>query len=165
LQKLLSGLSQLSGVETSELDTVWIERLYGFIQLGQRMTYGLICLFAVGLALVVGNTMRMVTQNHQQAIKVLKLVGATQTFIRRPLLYQGALYGLFGGAIACLLVTILFAWLQAPAQHLVASYHSLWHLQGLSWMITLRIIEWCALLGLAGSWLSTRYYLRLPEQV
>ncbi len=165
LPNLLSSLNRLPNVETSQLDTIWVKRLYELMTLGERITYGLMILFGIGVALIVGNTMRMATQSHRQEIIVLKLVGATKAFIRRPMLYRGALYGVLGGMIAWLLVSILFWWLRAPAQRLADSYHGHWHLQGLNNLTALIIITACALLGLIGSWLSVQHFLQAPEEI
>jgi cell division transport system permease protein len=165
LQDILTSLRQMPFVDASQLDTVWIKRFYELMTLGKRMTYGLMVLFGIGVVLIVGNTMRMATQSHRQEIRVLKLVGATPAFIRRPLLYRGALYGLLGGFIACLLVQILFWWLQAPAQHLAESYHGHWRLQSLSYSAQLAILFACALLGLIGSWCSIQHSLSTPEDI
>ncbi len=165
LPNLLSSLNRLPNVETSQLDTIWVKRLYELMTLGERITYGLMILFGIGVALIVGNTMRMATQSHRQEIIVLKLVGATKAFIRRPMLYRGALYGVLGGMIAWLLVSVLFWWLRAPAQRLAESYHGDWHLQGLNNLTAFIIIIACALLGLIGSWLSVQHFLQAPEEI
>lgn len=164
-QSLISFLNQLPNVDTTQLDTLWVERLYELMALGKRITYGLMLLFGMGVALIVGNTLRMVTQSHRQEILVLKLIGATAAFIRRPLLYRGALYGLLGGVLACSLVNILFWWLQAPAQRLAASYGDAWHLQSLTHFSELAIVAACSLLGLIGSWVSVRHHLLIPEEI
>lgn len=165
IENLLSSLKQLPNVDASQLDTLWVKRLYELMILAERITYGLMLLFGIGVALIVANTMRMATQSHRQEIMVLRLIGATAAFIRRPMLYRGALYGMLGGLIACLLVGILFWWLQAPAQHLAASYHNQWRLQGLTFTAGLAITAACALLGLLGSWFSVQHYLKTPEEI
>ncbi len=165
LQELVLALQQLPDIETSQLDTIWLKRLYELMTLGERITYGLMLLFSVGVVLIVGNTMRLATQSHRQEIMVLRLVGATHAFIRRPLLYRGALYGILGGIIACILVSSLFWWLKAPAQQLAASYHGFWHLRGLNVTAQTTIIIICGFLGLMGSWLSVSQHLRAPEDI
>lgn len=164
-QNLLASLSQLPHVDTSQLDTMWVKRLYELMTLGERITYGLMLLFGIGVALIVGNTMRLATQSHRQEIMVLKLIGATPAFIRRPMLYRGALYGMLGGLIACFFVSILFWWLQVPAQRLAASYNNHWHLQGLTYSAQCAIMIACALLGLLGAWFSVQHYLQSPEEI
>src|SRR5690606_21171653 len=59
---------------------------------------------------VIGNTIRMQILTQQEEIEVSQLIGATHSFIRRPFLYSGALYGL-GGAIFALIITSSVIWL------------------------------------------------------
>lgn len=165
LKSLVSSLGELPHVDSSQLDMAWLQRLYEIMNLGKRITYGLMFLFGIGVALIVANTMRLATQNHRQEIKVLRLIGATSAFIRRPMLYRGALYGVLGGLIACFFVSLLFLFLQGPAQELSNSYHDHWRLNGLSLLASLLITLSCAGLGLLGSWFAVQNYLREPEDI
>jgi cell division transport system permease protein len=99
LQTLLNFIKTMPGVDVGQLDLAWVKRLYYLISLGQRFTYTLAMLFALAVILIIGNTIRLTTQNHRQEIIVLRLIGATTSFIRRPLLYRGVLYGM-GAAVA-----------------------------------------------------------------
>lgn len=164
IQSLLHSVTALPNTDSGQLDSLWIMRLFELITLGKRLTYGLMMLFGIGVALIVADTMRVATQSHSQEIMVLRLIGATSAFIRRPLLYRGALYGLCGGVMACLLVRILFWWLQAPSQRLAASYQDSWQLHSLTWGAGLAIVGSCTLLGLIGSWVSVERYLHTPEE-
>ncbi len=164
LERLVNDLQQLPNIDSKQLDSLWIKRLYEILDFGTRLTLGLLLLFGIGVALIVANTMRLTIQNHHQEIRVLRLIGATSSFIRRPMLYRGALYGFFGGLVAWLLVSTLFWWLETPAEHLAASYFETWKLQGLSYSASIPIIMGCTLLSLIGSWLSIGYYLHTPEE-
>jgi len=74
--------------------------------------------------LVVGNTIRLDIQNRRREIEVAKLIGATDAFIRRPFLYIGAWYGLFGGIAAWLLVSMALWATGGPVQQLALLYQS-----------------------------------------
>lgn len=163
LQNLLASLNQLPNVEASQLDTVWVQRLYELMTLGRRITYSLFFLFGIGVALTVGNTMRLAAQSHRQDILVLRLVGATPAFIRRPMLYRGTLYGAFGGMLAWSLVETLFFWLQTPAQQLTATYQGMWQLQSLSLSGGVAMVAACAVLGWLGARFAIQSYLQMPE--
>src|ERR1035438_9663788 len=71
-------------------------------------------LLGVGVVLVVGNTIRLDILNRKAEIEVMKLVGATDGFARRPFLYSGVWYGLGGGLLAVLLVAAAVASLARP---------------------------------------------------
>ena len=54
----------------------------------------------LGVLLVVGNTVRLQIENRKQEILVIKLVGGTDAYLRRPFLYAGLWAGLFSAFIA-----------------------------------------------------------------
>ena len=132
IQLLYNHLKTMDGIQLAELNINWIKRLYYLLETLQYLTLAIASLFAVGLVLIIGNTIRLDLKSNQEEIDVLKLIGATRAFIRRPLLYRGLLYGCVGGAIAWLLCSILLTWLEAPVAHLAMSYNSSISLQGLS---------------------------------
>ncbi|MBS0352094.1 MAG: ABC transporter permease [Proteobacteria bacterium] len=164
IEPFVNELKQLPDVDSQQLDWLWVKRFYQWMLLGKRITWGLMALFSLGVLLIIGNTIRMIIQNHQQEFFVLKLVGATIPFIRRPLLYRGSLYGLFGGVVAWFLVTLLFYWLNDPTARLSLSYHSLWKLKFLNFYPTLVILAICTILGWLGSWVSVSRFLNKPEE-
>ncbi len=163
LKKMVSDLKTLPIVDTAELDLAWIHRLGDIITLGKRIITTIAFLFGVGMVLIIGNTIRLTTQTHRQEMNILKLVGATNAFIRRPLLYRGFLYGCLGGCLAWMLVTLMLWWLQSPAQHLAESYGNSFAMSGLNAAAGLAIILTSALLGLIGSWVAVRRHLTSPE--
>jgi cell division transport system permease protein len=56
--------------------------------------------FAVVAVIIIGTTIRMAVLQRSREIAIMRLVGATDGFIRRPFLLQGALKGLLGGLVA-----------------------------------------------------------------
>lgn len=160
LQSLLSAVKLLAGVEVARLDLAWIERLHNLVVLGKRIIYSLGILLGMGVILIVGNTIRLATQNRRQEISVMQLVGATNAYIRRPFLYRGLFYGIFGGLTAWLLIIIFVVCLQQPGQQLAPYYaRSLW-----SWQHTSDVGAMLILMSTCfswfGSWLVVSHYLR-----
>jgi cell division transport system permease protein len=91
---------------------------------------------------------------------ITKLIGGTDAFIRRPFLYTGLWYGLFGGLIATLLIETALLLLQGPVQGLADLYHSGFSLQNLDFATVLTLLAAGTLLGLLGSWLAVGRHLR-----
>lgn len=164
MQNLFATLKELPQIETSQIDMLWVERLYYLLTIGKRIVYSMAILFAAGIVLIIGNTIRAVTQDKQQEILVLKLVGATHAFIGRPLHYRGFLYGILGGMVAWGLVVFMLRWLQIPAEALAKTYHQTLVIQGLDFQTGICIMLLCALLGWIGSWLALRWYLYASEE-
>ena len=105
-QALVQTLSRLPGVDLAQLDLEWIKRLHAMLTLAQRGVLILAGLLALAVLLIIGNTIRLAILNRRSEIEVIKLIGGTDAFIRRPFLYAGLLQGFFGAVVAWLLVTL-----------------------------------------------------------
>jgi len=159
IQQLFQSLKQNPQVETAQLDMEWIKRLYGYLALAQNTNYALSLLFGLGIFLIIGNTIRLATEKYKKEIEVIKLVGATNAFVRRPFLYSGIHYGFFGGLIAVTLVGSFLLYLEDPVEHLANLYHSSFYLHGLNFGLVILVLFLSSMLGLSGSWLAVRKHL------
>ncbi|MCB1904567.1 MAG: cell division protein, partial [Gammaproteobacteria bacterium] len=120
-------------------------------------------LLGLAVILIIVNTIRLEIQNRHAEIEISKLIGATDSFIRRPFLYSGAWYGLFGGLISWLLVTLSLRLLDAPVARLAGLYQSDFILSGMDFSTFSLLIGCGSLLGLAGSWIAVGRHLHSIE--
>ncbi len=161
-QSMLDGFTRLKEVQMAKLDMQWVKRLYYLLELADRMILALALLLGVAVLLIVGNTIRLAIQNRREEIEIIKLIGATNAFIRRPFLYTGLLYGIGGGLFAITLIAFSIYWLSDPVRELAGLYDSDYRLTGLSFIETLQLLGLSTLLGLSGSWISvTRHLTRI----
>jgi len=65
-------------------------------------------LLALSSIILVSNTIKLIILSRKKIIDIMKLVGATQSFIRRPFLVEGIIQGALGGALAALFFYVLF---------------------------------------------------------
>ena len=142
-----------------QLDLLWLKRLHQFIGIAERFVMGLAGLLALGVLLVIGNTIRMAIEARRDEILVCKLVGATDAWVRRPFLYTGLWYGVGGGVIAAAILAMGFIWLQAPVAQLADLYQSQFRLQGLGWIESLQLVLIAGLTGLVGAWIAVARHL------
>lgn len=163
VESLLSELQQHEEVELAQLDMQWVKRLYTILNLIQRGLIVVASMLALAVILIIGNTIRLDIQNRRTEIEVNKLIGATHAFIRRPFLYTGFWYGLFGGLSASLLVSLALSLLQGPAKRLSGLYGSGFELLKLGFVDTLSLIGIAIILGFLGSWLAVGRHLRNIE--
>jgi len=162
-QKLLEQIQSLPDVEQAQLDLQWVDRLFRIMALGQRLALTLGLLLGVAVLLVIGNTVRLAIESRRAEIVVVKLVGATDAFVRRPFLYMGIWYGLGGGLLAWLMVNLVIFWLSGSVAELVAAYDGEFGLSGLGFLATLLLWLSSALLGLLGAWLAVGRHLSKIE--
>ena len=100
LQSLLQELRRYNEVELAQLDLEWVQRLYAMLDLARQGVLILTAGLALAVLLIIGNTIRLAVLNRRDEIEIIKLIGGTNAFIRRPFLYVGALQGLLGGLAA-----------------------------------------------------------------
>lgn len=162
-QDLLASLRSLPQVDIAQLDMQWVKRLYAILDIVHRGVLLLSGLLAMAVVLVVGNTIRLAIQNRREEIVVVKLIGGTDGFIRRPFLYTGFWYGLFGGLIAYVLIGLALIALDDPVHQLAGLYGSGFQLHTLGAGATLVLLSGSVLLGLTGSWIAVGRHLRAIE--
>ena len=163
IQALADQLKQDKAVEFTQLDRQWLQRLYAIMDIVGRGVVILGAALALAVILVVGNTIRLAIQNRREEIVVVKLIGGTDAFIRRPFLYTGFWYGLFGGVIALVLVELALWAINGPVENLAGLYASHFSLHKLDAGTIISLLTISILLGLGGSWLAVGRHLREIE--
>ncbi len=100
VDRLAKSYRRAPGVEEVRYDPGWIQRLAGIVALVQRGGYLLGGLLALAALVTVGATVRLTVLARREEIEIMKLVGATASFIRGPFLLGATAQGLVGGAVA-----------------------------------------------------------------
>lgn len=157
------SMAALPQVDSVQLDTEWIQRLQAMVSLMQRLVSALAVALSVTVLLVIGNTIRLAIESRRDEIVVVKLVGGTDAFVRRPFLYTGLWYGFVGAFVALAMVESLTAWLEVPTAELARLYGSEFKLQGLSLLDGVSVFFSSVGLGLLGAVLAVHQHLRAIE--
>jgi cell division transport system permease protein len=124
------------------------------LQLGQKVLLLLTSLLGFALIVVIANTIRMQILTQQAEIELSQLIGATKSFIRRPFLYLGALYGLGGGILAALISWIIISLLNQTVTEIATSYQADFKLLLSSSGAPLVLLIIASLIGLVSAYLS-----------
>ncbi len=162
-ESLKSAIAAMSDVQTVQIDTEWVKRLHAMLDLLRRVVLLTGGLLALGIVLVVSNTIRLDILNRRAEIEVMKLVGASDGFTRRPFLYTGVWYGLGGGVLALLLVAVASMVLARPVAQLAFLYGSTFSLQGLKILTGFAVVGLSVALSWLGSWLAATRHIRAIE--
>ena len=131
LLALRGRVSAPAEVDSVELDLLWVDRLATIIEALRRLVEVLIVMLALGILLIVGNTIRLGIERQREEIAITRLFGATDAFIRRPHLYIGLWHGLIAGGVACLLAAAASRLAAGPIERLVGLYSRDFELVGL----------------------------------
>lgn len=156
---LVAFVEGVNSVERVQVDLGWLQRLNAMTDLLARAVWVLAMLLAAAVVLVIGNTVRLSIENRRDEILVARLVGGTDSFVRRPFLYTGAWFGLGGGVVALILLQLSLWWLSEPIERLAGLYRSDFSLNGLSLDGAFALIIIAMLLGWLGAWVAVKRHL------
>lgn len=108
LADIVTKVKQLPAVDDVETYQAWTERLGHLIRGGVAASILLALVVFASVLAVVGSTIRMALQRRRTEVEVLRLVGATDTFIKGPFLLEGSAQGAIGALGALGLLSALF---------------------------------------------------------
>jgi len=138
-----------------------IERIFSLTSLFSKIGISLSIVLIITAILVTFNTIRLAISNQKEEIKIQRLVGASNWFIRGPFLVQGAISGL----IAVLITALIFSsicWFLSPKIEFFFAGLNLFHLFIKNFWILL-LIQFASgiLLAVISSTIAIRKYLRV----
>ena len=160
VEALARDLDEMQQTALVQLDTAWVERLRSLAELANRAVGIATVLLSLAVVVVIGNTIRLEINNRREEIEVIKLVGGSDGYVRRPFLYLGLCYGLGGGIVAAITTAVGLGLISAPARSLAQLYDSGYRLVGLSAGQTVLLLGGGAILGWAGAVIATARHLR-----
>jgi cell division transport system permease protein len=160
ISSLTQALQELPKVDIVQLDTAWVTRFNAILDVVRRLVLLAAGLFAIGILVIVGNTIRLDIENRRDEIEVTKLVGGSNAFVRRPFLYNGFWYGIGGGGIAWLIVFAAVRVLAEPVQRIAGLYGSRFTLEGVGFAGGAALVAGGVALGWLGSFIAATRQLR-----
>jgi cell division transport system permease protein len=160
---LQEELRNLPETEHVQVDTDWVQRFHAILDIVRQAIAIGAGLLGIAIIVIIGNTIRLDIENRREEIEVTKLIGASNAFVRRPFLWTGFWYGLFGGSLALALVYYGLFLLQGPVARLAGLYQGSVAITSMSLVEALAIIGIGVFLGLVGSWFTTARHMRRIE--
>ena len=163
LDRLVEDLNALEETALVQLDTEWLERLRAILELARRVVDVTSVLLGLAVIVVIGNTIRLEIGNRREEIEIIKLVGGSDGYIRRPFLYLGLCYGVGAGILAALIIVLGLGLVASPARALMELYGSDYRLAGLSPADAAWLLGMGGFLGWAGAGIAVARHLREIE--
>lgn len=160
---LLTKLESEREVDFGKLDITWLERLNALLSLLKESVITIALLLLTSVTLIIGNTIRLSIMDKKEEIQVMKLVGATNTFIHAPFLWTGIWYGVIGGLFAFICVALMMWWLSTAVSSVASVYQTSFSLIGLTLKEFGSLVLLATSLGFIGSYLSVNRYIKEIE--
>jgi len=148
--KISEKVAKLPGVEEVEYGKSWLVKLYRIGSLLVAIDLSLLLVVSAAVLIVVFNTIRLTLYARRPAIEIMRLVGATDGFIRRPFVLEGFLQGALGSLTG--LVMLYLGWRLVSSQFGMLRFFTLRESALLS--------GFGMLLGALGSWGAARIFLK-----
>jgi cell division transport system permease protein len=152
-------LESIPGVEEVQYSEEWIERFEGVMKMVEAAGFvvgGLLCL---GVLFIVTNTIKLTIYSRREEIEILKLVGATDWFIKTPFLIEGIFQGASAALFSLLLLFLGFLFLSAGKIPLLGLAVLEFSFLPLGYMLAICILG--VVLGLIGSFIAIGRFFRL----
>lgn len=160
LQEEIGNLPETDHVQ---VDTEWVQRFHAILDIVRQAIAIGAALLGVAIVVIIGNTIRLDIENRRDEIEVTKLIGATNSFVRRPFLWTGFWYGLLGGLMALALVHYGLYMLEDPVARLSGLYQSNIAVSSLDLKESATIVGIGVFLGLFSSWVTAARHMRRIE--
>ena len=160
---LQEELGNLPEAEYVQVDTEWVQRFHAILDIVRQAIAIGGALLGIAIVVIIGNTIRLDIENRRDEIEVTKLIGASNAFVRRPFLWTGFWYGLFGGLFALALVFYGLYLLEGPVARLAGLYQSNIAIASMGAAEAAGIVGIGVALGLLGSWFTAARHMRRIE--
>lgn len=160
IETLAEELGRLPEIDHVQIDSNWIRRLAALMHLAQFLLLTLAIILSIVVVTVVFNATRLQVLSHRAEINVIRLLGATNPYIRRPYYYAGTILGLMAGFAALAIVAVAIRPLNQAILEFARLYGSEFQLSPLDMFFSTYSIVLSVILGLLGAFLSVRHQIK-----
>lgn len=158
--EVMAVLEEESGVVQRVLDEQrGIDRLVGVTALLRIIGLAVLALVGLTVLLIVVNSIRMAVMSRAQEIEIMRLVGASDLFVRWPFIFEGLLIGLIGAGVTLFLLLLASGPITELARA-IAGQVPVGFSDSLTAQIAVLVMASGLGLGGVGAWISVRTYLR-----
>ena len=158
ISSLAAKIGRLTDIEEVEYGQRWIGRFIHIFNLFRLAGYGMGALFFMAAIFIVANTIRLVIYSRREEVDIMRLVGATDNFIKVPFYFEGLIQGALGAIIGLGMLYLSFFLITANAEQ--QFLQGLFRLQFLPPEIMAAILLGSMLIGWLGCYISLKQFLK-----
>ena len=158
IEALAAQIESLAHIDDVEYGRRWVGRFIRVVSLFRLAGYAMGALFFMAIVFIVANTIRLVIYSRREEVEIMRLVGATDRFIKMPFYIEGILQGALGALIGLATLFILFYFISSGIKQ--GFFPGLIHFQFLSPAIIGVIVLGSMLVGWIGCYISLKQFLK-----
>jgi cell division transport system permease protein len=159
IETLAAQIESLTLIEEVEYGRRWIGRFVRIISLLRLAGYAMGALFFMATVFIVANTIRLVIYSRREEVEIMRLVGATDSFIKMPFYIEGLIQGALGASAGLVILFISFIIISSSIGQGFSS--DLFHLQFISPTTMGGILLSSMLIGWLGCYISLKQFLKV----
>lgn len=160
IEELAERLQSYVWVEEVEYGQVWLGRFSNILKLLKLSGFAMGGLFFMATVFIVANTIRLVIYSRREEVEIMRLVGASDSFISIPFYIEGLILGALGGIIGLVSLFILFVLISSSVDNGNNVSMAVLNIQFLSPFFMFEALVISMLVGLMGCFLSLKQFIK-----
>lgn len=157
---LITRIKNMPGVEDVQFNQEWVDRVNAFSRLAKAVGFFLGGILVLASFFIISNVIKLNVFARKDEIAILRLVGATNTFIRVPFLLEGITLGIIGGLVSLFLLFLLINSIPIYLGSRLGVLNELINFRYLSFSQSITIIAEGGIIGFLGSLTSLTRFLK-----
>lgn len=158
VENLAAQIEAMPSVEKAEYGRRWLGRFTNIFDLFRFTGYAMAGIFFIAAVFIVANTIRLVIYSRQDEIEIMRLVGATDRFIKVPFYIEGFIQGAIGGIIGLAALFVIFMLIALNVEQVSSS--DIFHIRFLSPVVLGGIMLCSIFVGWLGCYISLKQFLK-----
>jgi cell division transport system permease protein len=158
---VVEGIRALPGVEDVQFNRDWVKKMQSLSRLSRAIGFFLGGILIFASFFIISNVIRLNVFARKNEIEILRLVGATNTFIKLPFLLEGLILGVLGSALSLALLYVLIKLFPLYLGQSLGALQEFINFRYLSLSQAISLVIGSALMGLLGSLSSLSRFLKI----